>query len=473
MRGKKKSGIIGMVLLCSCLIGGLSGCSGSTEEISGDAIVLRIANWEEYIDEGEWDESEEICLENGQKILGENSMVEDFEQWYADTYHKKVKVEYSAFGTNEDMYNQLTIGDVYDLICPSEYMIMKLMAEDKLLKFSNDFYDTKKKTNYYVNGVSPYIKSTLDELEFEGEAVGDYAAGYMWGTLGYLYNPEYVSEEDATDWGLLLNKKYRKRVTAKDSVRDCYFAVRGMCTQDQVSAEQFKNSLSYHDELSSLLNDTSDESIRETGEILSEVKDNVYSFETDSGKADIVSGKVVANLQWSGDAVYSMQQVEEDGIELLYAVPEASTNMWFDGWCMLKKGIGKDREKQQAAEAFINFVSRPDNVVRNMYYIGYTSTIAGGDDQTVYDYVKDMYGAEEEEGTTDYDLNYFFRNAGQSDASIDYTIKAEPLVAKGQLYAQYPTEDVIKRSVVMAYFGNKVNEKISRMWIDMRCFDGF
>ena len=112
--------------------------------------------------------------------------------------------------------------------------------------------------------------------------------------------------------------------------------------------------------------------------ILSKIKDNVYSFETDSGKADLVSGKVVANLQWSGDGVYSMQQVEEEGIKLRYAVPKASTNLWFDGWCMLKSGIGKDKEKQQAAQAFVNYISRPDNVVRNMYYVGYTSVISGG-----------------------------------------------------------------------------------------------
>ena len=195
----------------------------------------------------------------------------------------------------------------------------------------------------------------------------------MWGTLGYVYNPKYVSREDAEDWGLLLNQKYYKKITAKDSVRDCYFAVRGMQTQKEILTKKFQNQSNYKERLSSLLNDTSDQSIQNAGMILSKIKDNVYSFETDSGKADLVSGKVVANLQWSGDGVYSMQQVEEEGIKLRYAVPKASTNLWFDGWCMLKSGIGKDKEKQQAAQAFVNYISRPDNVVRNMYYVGYTS----------------------------------------------------------------------------------------------------
>ena len=82
-------------------------CSCSSQKISkNDEIVLRIANWEEYLDEGDWDDDEEIELENGKKIIGRNSMIKDFENWYEKTYHKKVKVEYSTFGTNEDMYNR-------------------------------------------------------------------------------------------------------------------------------------------------------------------------------------------------------------------------------------------------------------------------------------------------------------------------------------------------------------------------------
>ena len=81
-------------------------------------VTLRVCNWEEYIDLGDWDEEETIDLESGD-IIGENSMVEDFEQWYYETYGVKVKVEYSTFGTNEDLYNMLTLGDVYDIVCPS------------------------------------------------------------------------------------------------------------------------------------------------------------------------------------------------------------------------------------------------------------------------------------------------------------------------------------------------------------------
>ena len=96
-----------------------SGSGGEVRAASGgdgasspdEKVVLRIANWEEYIDEGGWDEEEIIELDDraGTSILGENSMVEDFEQWYLDTYGVEVEVEYSTFGTNEDLYNQMTL----------------------------------------------------------------------------------------------------------------------------------------------------------------------------------------------------------------------------------------------------------------------------------------------------------------------------------------------------------------------------
>ena len=130
---------------------------GQTEN---DTIVLRVCNWEEYIDEGGWEDDEVIDLESGD-IFGENSMIQDFEEWYQDTYGKKVRVEYSTFGTNEELYSQLNLGNVYDLVCPSDYMIMKLLKEDKLEPLSDAFFDQNDENNYYVNGVSPYINGVF------------------------------------------------------------------------------------------------------------------------------------------------------------------------------------------------------------------------------------------------------------------------------------------------------------------------
>ena len=438
------------------------------DQTENDTIVLRVCNWEEYIDEGGWEDDEVIDLDSGD-IFGENSMIQDFEQWYQDTYGKKVRVEYSTFGTNEELYSQLNLGNVYDLVCPSDYMIMKLLKEDKLEPLSKEFFDTENENNYYVNGVSPYINGVFEENQIDGKPWADYAAGYMWGITGMVYNPEEVTEEEASTWTILENPKFYRQVTIKDNVRDAYFPTLAILNRDQLLDPSFRKSADYEEQLSAIMNDTRKETIDEAEEKLKEIRANVYSFETDSGKADMISGKVVANLQWSGDGVYALDQAEEDGFYLDWAVPEECTNLWFDGWVMLKSGIGQDTAKQQAAEAFINFLSRPDNAVRNMYYIGYTSAIAGGDSDVIFDYLDWTYGAEEdEEDTIEYPVGYFFSGDNSDE---DYVITAPAEQAHRQLSAQYPSEEEISRSAVMLYFDDEGNKNINQMWINVRCFN--
>ncbi len=432
-------------------------------------VVLRVCNWEEYIDLGDWDEEETIDLDSGD-IIGVNSMVSDFEDWYYETYGKKVAVEYSTFGTNEDLYNMLTLGDVYDLVCPSEYMFMKLMAENALVPLSDAFFDTSDENNYYAKGVSPYIRRVFESSEIGGEPWSRYAAGYMWGVTGIVYNPEVVSFEDASSWAVLADPAYKRQVTIKDNVRDSYFAAVGAIKGDLLKSEAFRNDPNYHLNLQDEMNDVTPETIAKVQEWLQSVKDNAYSFETDSGKADMITGKVVANYQWSGDAVYTMDQADEDDYLLNFAVPEESTNIYFDGWVMLKSGLSQDPAKQHAAEAFINFCSRPDNVIRNMYYIGYTSVITGGEDDTrIFEYADWCYGAEEdEEETVDYPLGYFFVDDNEAE---DYVLTVPADSVYRQLAAQYPTEEVLARSSIMVYFDASVSEVINQMWINVRCFN--
>ena len=458
--------LLGIFGVCGCAAV-LAGCGQKDK----DTIVLRVSNWEEYIDQGEWEEDEAIELENGTVVFGENSLVEDFEEWFFETYGKKVVVEYSTFGTNEELYNQLTMGDSYDLVCPSEYMIMKMIEEGMVVPYSSDFFDRENENNYYVNSVSPYIKDVFDHLAIGDKILSDYAVGYMWGTLGIVYNPDYISEEEAAHWRLLLNPDVSKRITVKDSVRDAYFAGNSIYNEEFISREEFVNSADYAQRMAEILNATDEKTVNAVEDVLSNIKDNVYSFETDSGKADLVTGKVLANQQWSGDAVYTMDQAEEEGVYLNYSAPEEATNLWFDGWVMLKVGIDGDADRQMAAEAFVNYLSMPENAVRNMYYIGYTSVIAGSSGDAVRQYIDWCYGAEDgEEEVAEYDVTYFFEGA-DAQTNEEYVIITPEEQVRRQLFAQYPTLDVVKRSVVMAHFDKEGNERINRMWTNVRCFD--
>ena len=442
LSGRFRTVLCALAIAGACAGGSIGGAliAGPLQAEAADKedkpIILRVCNWEEYIDLGDWDEEETIELDSGD-IIGENSMVEDFEEWYEETYGRQVKVEYSTFGTNEDLYNMLTLGDEYDLVCPS----------GQTVPLSDHFFDPSDENNYYIKGVSPYIKRVFDEHEIEGEPWSRYAAGYMWGVTGIVYNPEIVTREEASTWKILDNPKFNRQVTIKDNVRDSYFAAVGALKADLLTSEEFRNDSDYARKLEEEMNDTSPEMIAKVQDYLQEVKDNVYSFETDSGKADMITGKVVANYQWSGDGVYSLDQAAEDDFDLAFAVPEESTNIYFDGWVMLKNGIRDDADKQHAAEAFINFNSRPDNVVRNMYYIGYTSVISGGDDPTVFEYADYNYSAEE------------------------YVIEASPDMLERQLYAAYPPDDVMRRSSIMTCFDEEQTAAINQMWINVRCYN--
>lgn len=260
----------------------------------------------------------------------------------------------------------------------------------------------------------------------------------------------------------------------KDSVRDSYIVALGILNEKTFLSPSFLNNPQYPTLLKEAMNDTGENTVERIGQILTKMRDNAYSLEIEGGKADMVTGKVVANMQWSGDGVYTMDEAEQDGMELSYAVPEECSNLWFDGWCMMKKGIGGDSRKKRAAEAFVNFISRPDNAIRNMYYIGYTSAIAGGENDWLFQYADWCYGAEEgEEDTEEYSLAYFFTDGEDKKENEKYVLDVPAGQEKRQVFAQYPTEEVINRSVVMEKFNDEENRRISRMWINIRCFDGF
>ena len=507
MKGLKK--LISFAAVCGVLgasVIPLSACAKSEE-----VLMLRVANWEEYIDLGDWGEDELIDIQNpyaenpDDGIIGRNSIVDDFTEWFnSQNFGYEIKVEYSTFGTNEDLYNRLKLGDVYDLVCPSDYLIMKLIAEGAVEPYSDDFLDAEDESNCYTRNVSPYIAGV-----FSDNGWTQYAACYMWGTVGVMYNPETIEDvEDINNFDILLDEDYYKQVTVKDNVRDAYFAALSILNKDTL----LKGDITA-EKRTALLNATDEETVAAAEDILKRIKENVYSFETDSGKADMITGKVAANTQWSGDSVYIMDEAESDETnptELWYSVPEECTNLWFDGWVMLKDGIGGDERRKQAAEAFVNFLSRPDNAVRNMYYIGYTSAIAS---DTMFDYFDwyyalsldpedEEYFDEEITEVFEYDVSYYFggekgdytiyidastidfdrqkyadyktteRLGEEYGNDIEYTVYSgiDDISRGRQAFAQYPPESVIERSVVMQDFGDRL-EAINQMWINVRCPD--
>lgn len=409
---------------------------------SNDVTVLRIASWEEYIDEG----GEDSYIE------GSNSLVEDFEIWYRETFGQKIRVEYIPLQDNEQMYAKIDkFQRQYDLLCPSEYMIMKLIAEDRLEKLPDSFYDVSAETNYYAKNVAPYIKNVFIENEINGSKWWDYTAGYMWGTTGFIYNADKVNAEDVKSWNVYFNSDYS--ISAKNNVRDSYFAGLGMYYEQEILAMD-KSAPDHNKKLTEMMNQTDSATMKEVEKLLKKMRssNNFWGFETDNAKSYLLAGDIDISYQWSGDAVYIMDEAESEDrrnpIRFDYCVPESASNLWFDGWVMMK-GANVD-----AATAFINFVSRPDNAVRNMYYIGYTSCVGG---EEVFDYVVETYGAEDgDETAQEYDLSSFFGEG--------YSVNAPLEQHSRQLFAQYPTADILGRCCIMQYFDADTNKRANTLW---------
>ena len=431
----------------------LSGCAAS------DTPVLRVYNWEDYISQP--------------TVNNDGSVEDDYVDLIAQFEEEcGVRVEYSTFGTNENMYNELKINaGGYDLVCPSDYMIMKMIEEDMVEPFTDDFLQNGTYSQY----VSPYIADL-----FERNGWTRYAAAYMWGTMGYVYNPELVDKQDMTSWAGIWNEKYAGKSTIKDSVRDSYFLGVAYVCRDELTAlaqeyaQGALNLTEYNERVTEIMNRTDGQTIADVKDALLDLKQYLYGFEVDSGKQDMVTGKISINFAWSGDAVFTMDEAEPvfdeetgemtaDGIYLNYAVPEECSNIWFDGWVMPKgANVG-------LAQKFIDFLSRPENAVANMNFIGYTSAVAG---DAVFEEMTDWY-SEGEAGDTDengqplcrYDLNYFFGGTGEYD---DYSIYVSEESLNRQISAQYPTEEVLARSAVMQYFDNETNTAVNEMWEEVK-----
>ena len=211
------------------------------------------------------------------------------------------------------------------------------------------------------------------------------------------------------------------------------------------------------------MNETTDQTIAQVKERLIDMRENIYGLETDEGKLDVIAGRLNASYQWSGDAVYILDEAEsESELYLEYSIPSAASNLWFDGW-VLMNGIAE--EKIPVATAFINFLSQPINVVRNMYYIGYTSCISGNaedEENLIYSYIEETYGYSDDSDDTpvQYDLSEYFGEG--------HILTVPENQTRRQLFAQYPDAETAKRLVVMQNFDLKTNEKLNRMWNNIK-----
>ena len=380
----------------------LSACSGDDSRQK----ILKVYNWADYIDE---------------------SLLAEFEEWYFEQTGEEVEVVYQLFDINEIMLAKIERGkEDFDVACPSEYIIERMLKNDLLLPINKDFGSTPN----YLGNVAPYIQNVFSQIDGSGKNPNDYAVGYMWGTTGFLYNTRYVTEEEVSTWSALWNEKFDKKLLIKDAFRDVYSPLLIYANQDRLRSGEVT--------LQDLMHDSSDESIATVEALLKKAKPYVAGWEADFGKEIMTKEKAWLNLSWSGDAAWAIEEAEAVDVELDYTVPKEGSIVWFDGWVIPKYAMNT-----KAASYFINFMCKPENAIRNMEEIGYVSVIGTPE---IMEYMSESAveaGLEQVQ-----DLTYFFGEGADS-------VVINPVM--------YPDRKVIERCAMMHDSGSRT-EALLAMW---------
>lgn len=370
--------------------------------------VLKVYNWSSYID---------------------LTVIPEFEQWYFEQTGEKVEVIYQLFDVNEAMLSKIEKGhEDYDVVCPSDYIIERMLNTGLLLPLDFAALEETGTENYISNNRSPYIEKMFSQINPEINA-NDYSVAYMWGTTGFIYNTDKVKAEDVATWNVLRNPDYAGTILIKDAPRDVYGPVLIYLRQEQLRNGEVT--------LQELMSDSSEESIAAVEAFLMEAKPGVCGFEADLGKEQMTKERALISLNWSGDAVWAIEEAAAVGVNLDYIVPEEGSTVWFDGWV-----IPKYAKNVKAATYFIDFMCRPDIAIRNMEETGYVS--ANGAIEVLESQIDESYPA--------VDLSYFFGDDADS-------VHVNPVL--------YPDLAVIERCALEHDWGNDT-EKLLSMWQNVK-----
>ena len=251
-----------------------------------------------------------------------------------------IDVIYEEFETNEIMYPKIQSGAIaYDVVCPSDYMIQRMIENDLLAEINYDHIPNLK-----------YIGDNYMKMSRQFDPENKYSVPYLWGTVGILYNKKMV-DEPVDSWGILWDKKYEDSILMQDSVRDA-FAV----------------ALKY---LGYSLNSTDLDELEAAKNLLIEQKPLVQAYVIDQVRDKMIGGEAALGVIYSGEALYCQQE----NPDLDYVIPKEGTNIWIDSWV-----IPKNAKDVENAEAFINFLCRPDIAKMNFDYITYSIPNTAGRD---------------------------------------------------------------------------------------------
>lgn len=276
-------------------------------------ISINVYNWGEYIPDG----SEEGVLD----LNGEFTALTG------------IKVNYTTYATNEELYAKLKGGGAsFDIIIPSDYMISRMISENMLETLNFDNIPN-----------SQYIMDKFRNPEYDPDNA--YSVPYTWGTVGIIYDNTAIDlNEEEIDWDILWDEKYRDQILMFDNPRDAF------------AIAEIREGYS--------LNTEDPEELTRAAELLIEQKPVVQAYVMDEIFDKMGAGEAVLAPYYAGDAITLMDEYDH----LSFVIPKSGTNLFFDAIC-----IPKGCKQKEAAEMYINYLCEPDVAYAIADYIGYST----------------------------------------------------------------------------------------------------
>ncbi|MBA5729755.1 ABC transporter substrate-binding protein [Aerococcaceae bacterium INB8] len=295
--------LLGILLIVAVLFGFRHQLESSLGLTEGNTIVFY--NWGDYIDPELLTQFEE---ETGYSVI------------------------YETFDSNEAMMTKIEQGGTrYDVAVPSEYMIEQMIEADLLQEIDHSLLPN-------LENINPRF------LDLEFDSNNRFSIPYFWGTLGIIYNTNYVDESEVQQWNDLWNPKFRNNIMIYDGARE----VLGVGLQ----------SLGYS------LNETDSTRLREATNKMKTLMPNILALVADEMKMHLGNEEAMIGVTFSGEASMAIWE----NPELAYVLPEEGSNLWFDNIV-----IPHNAQNVEGAHALIDFLLRPEVAAKNADYVGYST----------------------------------------------------------------------------------------------------
>ena len=380
------------LLLCSC-----NEPEGIEESKKYSTVNLNVYNWGEYIS----DEDDEEC-----GLFNVNAGFEEyFNTNLADKYGFYVKVNYSTYATNEDMFAKLSNSAVaYDIVIPSDYMIQKMITHDMLLPLDFSII-----TNY------GNISDEFKDMYYDPS--NTYSVPYTYGMVGIIYNAEFVKEEDVEgeSWNLLWNQNangeslnYQGKILQFNNPRDAF------------ATAMYKEGLN--------INSHNPADWEKALEELKKQKPILQGYVNDEIFNKMKSASAWISSYYAGDFL----TMAADNTDLRFYYPSEGTNYFVDTLC-----IPKTSRNPEIANEYINYMIGLEAATANALYIGYASpnkaviesdyykemldynySIYDDEDNCLVDAWEVLYGKSKTEANENYPFNPAYEDY-YKDESID------------------------------------------------------